>query len=236
MRTRLRTHQRTEDEPTRTTPAADPPLHTALPEHRLVQLQRMLGNAATRRYLQRGAPSTAINREPPKDAPAKTVAPGKPKALVFLTMSTLEGKQIRGKSKHKGREGQIELLHFSQHGLSSGHGGRLSHDGAEAPKRERIAGANVTTSKEMSEFSLSKLLDDASPDLAEVAISGKPVRIRVDFVNVNEQGQESLGLSFELPEAMLTHHSLAQVGPDQIESMSLQSKGMSITIPDVVTK
>lgn len=234
MRTRLRISRDREDKPSQTTPASLLPPSSANAVGSLLHMQQTVGNAATRRFLQGGTTSTVVRRDVAKDKPPTPATAGKPHTIIFATMATLDGKLIRGTSKHKGREGQLELQYFSQEktGLPAGSTTQGREGKREAPKTERIAGANVTTSKDRAEFSLSKLIDAATPPLAEAAVSGTAVRMRVDFVRVDEQGRETLALSFELPEALLSHYSVGSNGPDEFETMSIQTQGMSITIPD----
>ncbi len=243
MRTRLRAARTREDELPPTRSQSTPQPITAPATLSLAHLQRTLGNASLQRYLtgERSASPTAdvIRRDTAKTAPADSApAADQPRTIVFLTMTTSDGKPLRGTSRRKGHEGQFELLSVQRSDVGSPQRTRIGRNGEPIEaKTTRGAGETTTTSNEDAEFVMTRALDDFSSTLMQMYAEGKGVKLKMEWVRFDENGRETKQMMIESADGMFTSYQLGSAGtgkdPGPLEVIGLQLRGLSFTLPDV---
>lgn len=241
MRTRLRAARTREDDLPQARSQSTPQPIPAPAAHSLAHLQRTLGNASLQRYLgghRSTSPTPDVIRRDAAKVPPADAAPGTPRTIVFLTMTTSDGKPLRGTSKRKGHEGQFELESV-QLGVSiANRSGRTVPGRRDAESETKHSeGGTTTTSKERVEFVVTRHMDDFSPTLVELTLNGKGVKLKLEWVRIDQDGRETKHMTLESADGMFTsyHVGSADTGkhPMPLESVGVQLQGTTTTIPDM---
>ena len=233
MRTRLRRHRGEEEEyASQSAPAktrAGQPGQAAAPA---LSLQRTLGNAAFRRYLQgdteRGPASGLISRDSAKEKLEQAAPVAVNKYSFFMTMTDDKGKQIPGPVKRKGREGQFELLSFKlDNSRSNNPTGRVR----DSSQNTKYDGDTTTVSTDgVVSFSFIKRADIVSPQLMQMLNSGQHVIMHIEMVMDDTDGKESVTLMADMKDVLLTGYQLAGTDNDKdrstLENITAETTGM----------
>jgi type VI secretion system Hcp family effector len=233
MKSRLRSRRHREEELLQSTQPPEPISASTQPQSALQNLQRTLGNTAMRRYLHgdiaRDAVSGTISRDTAKETVEQNAPAKARKVTFFMTITDDKGKTIPGPSKHKGHEGQFELLSF---GLSNTNSKVAVGRGSGGPTRETNHEGDTTTgsTNELVSFQFIKRMDAASPQLLQMVTSGQHCTMRIEMVMTEVDGKESVAMTADMKDVMLTGYQPAGDDSDKertpLEAVGADTIGM----------
>lgn len=240
MRTRLRSHRRHEDELLPSAPVREPA--AAPPQNSLQSLQRTLGNTAMRRYL-RGdragdAVSGLISRDTARETAEKNAPAKARKVSFFMKITDDKGKDIPGPSKHKGHEGQFELLSF---GLSNTNPtSAVSRRGSAGRDTKHDGDTTTVTTNELVSFQFVKRIDAVSPQLLRMFTNGQHCTMRIEMVVTEVDGKESVALTADMKDVMLTGYQPGGEDSDKekspLEAIGAETAGMVTVLRSMAEK
>ncbi|MBL8145918.1 MAG: type VI secretion system tube protein Hcp [Anaerolineae bacterium] len=234
MKTRLRARRTHDEELTTPSLAQHPTAELARPVTGLAALQRTIGNAALQRHLQ-SQTTTAAPDMVQRDRNEKSPAPAsKRTTTIYLTLTTQDGKPIRGTSKRKGHTHQIELLSIQRD--KQDNRVRGDREGQNDTTQDWHEGRSVMVEKKRIGYQLGKAVDVVSPELIQF-MNGKPLKMRIDFITTDEHGAESQGMTIELDGVMVVGYSTSGHSDDPqrtpMETLSIEADQTSTTMPEV---